>query len=282
MKTRKPLGIGLDSLLGDPLSGQESGTAVRIKEVPIEQIRPNPDQPRQVFNEESLAAFAESVKQQGVVQPLTVRRLGDGSLQIVMGERRWRAAQIAGLATVPVIERAVTDSETVVLALIENLHREDLNPYDEAVALQRLIKDFDVSQESIASAVGKSRAAVSNSIRLLNLHQSVQKLLREGQLEEATARTLLSLPPQMQVSVAGKVIRNQLSVRQTEALVSRYKKSKGQKSRNPDVLRLEDELADALGAGVSITQRGKRGGGYLRIQYKNLDQLQGIIERIRR
>lgn len=278
---RKPLGKGLDALLGEVAHTQSSPSGDGLNEVPIEQVKPNPNQPRKVFDEDSLTAFAESIKQQGVMQPITVRRIDDSTYQIIMGERRWHAARIAGLSTVPVIERQATDSEAMVLALVENLQREDLNPYDAAVALQRLQVEHGYTQEEVASAVGKSRTTISNSIRLLNLHKSVQELLRSGQIDEGSARALLALPEQSQPSVAQKVVKNGLSVRETENLVRRHDKSKVVKRSNPDTLRLEEELSDALGAGVNITQRGKRGGGYLRIQYRNLEQLQNIIERIK-
>lgn len=278
---RKPLGKGLDALLGEVAHSQSPQSHEGLKEVPISQVKPNPSQPRKVIDEDSIAAFAESIKQQGVIHPITVRRIDDGSYQIIMGERRWQAARIAGLPTVPIIERQATDSEAMVLALVENLQREDLNPHDAALALRSLQEEHGFSQEEVASAVGKSRATISNSIRLLNLHKSVQDLLRSGELEEGSARALLALPEQSQPSVAQKVIKNGLSVRETENLVRRHNKSKPTKRVNPDTLRLEEELSDALGAGVNITQRGKRGGGYLRIQYRNLEQLQSIVERIK-
>ena len=278
---RKPLGKGLDALLGEVADSQSLQRRDGLKEVPISQVKPNPNQPRKVMDEDSLADFAESIKQQGVMQPITVRRVADGGYQIIMGERRWQAARIAGLTNVPVIERQASDSEAMVLALVENLQREDLNPHDAAVALRSLQEEHGFSQEEVASAVGKSRATISNSIRLLNLHESVQELLRNGELEEGSARALLGLPEQSQPSVARKVVKYGLSVSETENLVRRHNKSKPSKRTNPDTLRLEEELSDALGAGVNITQRGKRGGGYLRIQYRNLEQLQSIIERIK-
>ena len=278
---RKPLGKGLDALLGEVAHSQLPQSHEGLKEVPISQVKPNPSQPRKVIDEESLTAFAESIKQQGVIHPITVRRIDDGSYQIIMGERRWQAARMAGLPTVPIIERQATDSEAMVLALVENLQREDLNPHDAAVALRSLQEEHGFSQEEVASAVGKSRTTISNSVRLLNLHKSVQDLLRSGELEEGSARALLALPEQSQPSVAQKVVKNGLSVRETENLVRRHNKTKTAKRTNPDTLRLEEELSDALGAGVNITQRGKRGGGYLRIQYRNLEQLQSIVERIK-
>ncbi|MCY4093905.1 MAG: ParB/RepB/Spo0J family partition protein [Gammaproteobacteria bacterium] len=277
---RKPLGKGLDALLGEVAHSHSSQSGDGLTEVPISQVKPNPNQPRKVIDENSLTTFAESIKQQGVMHPITVRRVDDGTYQIIMGERRWHAARIAGLSTVPVLERQATDSEAMVLALVENLQREDLNPYDAAVALQSLQEEHGFSQEEVANAVGKSRSTISNSIRLLNLHKSVHELLRSGELEEGSARALLALPEQSQPKVAQKVVKNRLSVRETEKLVRRHNKSNVTKRTNPDTLRLEQELSDALGAGVNITQRGKR-GGYLRIQYRNLEQLQNIIDRIK-
>lgn len=281
MSTRNPLGKGLDSLLGDVRAVQQQEPMSGVAEVEIGLIEPNPDQPRTAFNEESIAALAESLKTQGIMQPLLVRRGENGSMQLIAGERRLRAAQLAGLETVPVIEREATKSDMVVMALVENLQREDLNPYDTAVAIRRLQEEHGLSQEAIAVAVGKSRAAVSNSVRLLNLQQPVQEMLRDGLLEEAAARALLALKPQSQLNAANKVVKKRLSVRQTEALVASHARTTMKKRVNPDVVRLQDELADALSAGVTITQRGKRGGGYLRIQYRNLEQLQDIIERIK-
>ena len=278
---RKPLGKGLDALLGEVADSQSSQPRDGLKEVPIAQVKPNPNQPRKVMDEDSLTAFAASIKQQGVMQPITVRRIDDGSYQIIMGERRWQAARIAELATVPIIERQASDSEAMVLALVENLQREDLNPHDAALALRSLQEEHGFSQEEVANAIGKSRTTVSNAIRLLNLHKSVQDLLRSGELEEGAARALLALPEQSQPSAAQKVVKNGLSVRETENLVRRHNKSKPTKRVNPDTLRLEEELSDALGAGVNITQRGKRGGGYLRIQYRSLEQLQSIVDRIK-
>ncbi|MYD44076.1 MAG: ParB/RepB/Spo0J family partition protein [Gammaproteobacteria bacterium] len=281
MSARNPLGKGLESLLGDISNDQSKTPTPGVMELPIGSIVPNPDQPRQDFNEESIASLAESLKQQGVMQPLIVRADDNGSYQLISGERRWRAAQLAGLLTVPVLEREATASEMLVLGLVENLQREDLSPYDAAVAMQKLIEDHGLSQGDIAQALGKSPGSVSNALRLLRLDKRVLELLRKGQLEEATARTLLSLELSAQFSVAQKVIKKGLSVRQTEALVKRHGRAKTVTRKDADVVRLQDELADSLGAEVTISQRAKRGGGYLRIQYRNLAQLQTIIDRIK-
>lgn len=280
--SRDKLGRGLEALLADvATTADETVAGHGGMEVDISNVKPNPNQPRQVFDSESISALAASIKQQGIIHPLLVKRAGDGSFLIISGERRWRAAQIAGLDKVPVFEREVSDHEIIILGLVENLQREDLNAFDEAEAIQNLQNEFALSQDEIGIAIGKSRAAVSNSVRLLNLAKPVQELLREGKIGEANARTLLGLPVEHQHNAAKKVIRSRLSVRQTEELVKKHDRKKKVRRMDADVERLEQELSDELGATVNITRRGKRGGGYLRIQYRNLEQLQAIIKRLR-
>lgn len=279
---RKPaLGKGLDALLGDvTVSSDERTPQNDLIEVAVDSLQPNPHQPRTAFDAESVTNLAESIRQQGVMQPVLVRRLDNGSLQIVSGERRWRAAKQAGLEAIPAIERQVTDQDAVVLALVENLQREDLSPYEAAVAMQRLQEDYGMPQEQIAALVGRSRATISNSVRLLGLHKTVLALLKERKIEEAAARTLLALPMAAQPGLARRIVERGYSVRQVEEAVKRIVQKKPLKSRDPDVLRLEEELADALGAAITITRRGKRGGGTLKIQYRNLEQLQSLVSKL--
>ena len=279
---RKPaLGKGLDALLGevDAVIGQ-ADTGSGLKEVPTDALQPNPFQPRTQFDEEAIAALAATVQEQGIMQPVLVRPIANGALQIISGERRWRAAKHAGLAVIPIIEREATDQEAVVLALVENLQREELSAYDAAVAMRRLHDDFGMPQGQIATLVGKARSTVSNTIRLLELHKSVQALLRDRKIEEAAARTLINVPASAQRKLANRIVERSYSVRQTEALVKRYLNKKKTKTPDPDVVRLEEDLAEQLGARVFISRRGKRGSGTLRIQYRNLEQLQSIVERI--
>ena len=279
---REKLGRGLDALLADVAPSAELSDDVQgMLEVEVSRIKPNPHQPRQTFNEQTLNYLTESIKQQGVIQPLLVKRQPDNTYQIISGERRWRAAQQAGIQKVPVVQREVTDQESVILALVENLQREDLNPFEEAVAIKHLREEHGLNQEQIGIAIGKSRTAISNSLRLLGLAEPVQSLLKSGQIGEAHGRTLLGLPTESQHAAAQKVIRQGLSVRQTEALVQRHKKTKVIRRPDPDVVRFEEELSDTLGATVTITGRGKRGGGILKIQYRNLEQLQNIVKRLK-
>ena len=282
MTTRRALGKGLDSLLGDSAAQSGANRSEGFQNVPIELLKPNTQQPRRLFDEEKIQNLAESMKITGIINPLTVRRLPDNTLEIVAGERRWRAAQIAGLATVPVIIDQSTDAEALVKGLVENIQREDLNPIEQAAAMQHLQDEYGLTQEQIAAETGKSRAAISNLARLLGLPKTVQGFVRSGELDAGKARVLLSLPESLQVSFAKKAISKGLTVRQLEAQVKKHGTNTQRKKINPDVERLQNELAETLGSEVSITQRAKRGGGYLRIQYRNLEQLNSIIERIKK
>ena len=282
MKRNKGLGRGLDALLG----GETIPTAASIGTLPLQQIRPGKYQPRTKMNPESLRELAESIKVQGVMQPVLVRPVGDG-YEIIAGERRVRAAAIAGLHEVPVIIRQVPDNAALAMALIENIQREDLNPLEEAHGVQRLIREFDFTHEQAAQAIGRSRSATSNLLRLTNLAAPVQQMVLDGKLDMGHARALLALSGAQQIQLGNRIAAGQLSVRATEALVARgggvkaRKTSKRAPVRSRDIVRLEDELADTLGADVRL-QADARGKGELTIKFSSLDQLEGIVARLRR
>jgi ParB family chromosome partitioning protein len=279
-KDKTPLGKGLGSLLGDRPKQQNAG----LTEIPTEDLTPGQYQPRKKMYRDTLEELAQSIKQQGVIQPLVVRRLASGRYEIVVGERRWRAAQMAGLTTVPAVVRDLNNNETAKIALIENLQREDLNALDQARGLQRLQKEFNLSQESLGEAVGKSRTAVTNLLRLLKLSSEVQELLEQGKLEMGHARALLSLDENQQIVFATEIIKKRFSVRETEKYVS-VKKSKNippttTTSKDPNTISLEREVSEILGATTEI-KHNKQGKGKMVIRYKSLDILQGILEKIK-
>ena len=285
MAKLKGLGRGLDALLssGDENSGRESMQAIAL-----DRILPGRFQPRSRMDEASLDELAESIKAQGVMQPILVRPADAGRYEIIAGERRWRAAQRAGLKEMPALVRGVPDQAALAMALIENIQREDLNPLEEAQGISRLIDEFGLSHESAASAVGRSRSAVSNLLRLLQLAKPVQELLLAGKLDMGHARALLPLSAAQQVSAAGRIVAQGLSVRDAERLANeslapparRKKKRRNGKSNDMDVARLEEELSDLLGAAVRIVPVGK-GAGRIVIGYASLDQLEGIIAKLR-
>jgi len=234
------------------------------------------------MDEASLNDLAASIKAQGIMQPILVRQLTDGSYEIIAGERRWRAAQLAGLTHVPVLVRSVPDNAALAMALIENIQREDLNPLEEAVGIQRLIDEFKMTHQTAADAVGRSRSAASNLLRLLKLPQAVQGMLMESKLDMGHARALLALDGARQITAANKIMASGLSVREAEKLVQnllnpapKHKKAK----LGRDVVRLQEKIADRLGAAVEI-RHGAKGGGKLVIEYKTLDQLDGILSKI--
>ena len=282
MKRNKGLGRGLDALLG----GESTSTAAATGTLPLQQLRPGRYQPRTKMNPESLRGLAESIKVQGVMQPVLVRPVGDG-YEIIAGERRVRAAAIAGLHEVPVIIRQVPDNAALAMALIENIQREDLNPLEEAHGVQRLIREFDFTHEQAAQAIGRSRSATSNLLRLTNLATPVQQMVLDGKLDMGHARALLALSAAQQIQLGNRIAAGQLSVRATEALVARggsvkaRKASKKAPARSRDIVRLEDELADTLAADVRL-QADARGKGELTIKFSSLDQLEGIVARLRR
>ena len=282
MKRNKGLGRGLDALLG----GDSTSTATSTGVLPLEQLRPGKYQPRTKMNPESLRELADSIKAQGVMQPVLVRAVGDG-YEIIAGERRVRAAAIAGLHEVPVIIKQVPDNTALAMALIENIQREDLNPLEEAHGVQRLIREFHFTHEQAAQAIGRSRSATSNLLRLTNLAQPVQQMVLDGRLDMGHARALLALSAVQQIQLGNRIAGEQLSVRATEALVARGGATKTRKAsskvppRARDIVRLEDELADTLGADVRL-QADARGKGELTIKFASLDQLEGIVARLRR
>jgi ParB family chromosome partitioning protein len=281
---KKPaLGRNLSSMLSQTTLAQvKDKTGDQLRDLPLEVIRPGRYQPRSVFDEEKLAELADSIRAQGVVQPVVVRPVGENEYELIAGERRWRAAQIAELEKIPSVIREVADEASVAMALIENIQREDLNPLEEATALRRLIDDFQMTQQEAADAVGRSRPAVSNLLRLLELMQEVKDMIDMRQIEMGHARALLSLEDPLQVQAAREVVRKRLSVRETENLVRRLQQSsrkKGTRRIDPDILRLQNRMAEQLGARVKI-QHQASGKGKLTITYTNADEFEGILERL--
>lgn len=281
---KKPaLGRNLSSMLSQTtLKKVQSESRDELRNLPLDVITPGRYQPRSVFDEEKLAELADSIRSQGVVQPIVVRPTGDDQYELIAGERRWRAAQIAGIDVIPAVVRDVPDEVSVAMALIENIQREDLNPLEEATALRRLIDDFQMTQQEAADAVGRSRPAVSNLLRLLELMQEVKDMIDMRRIEMGHARALLSLDDKLQVQAAREVVRKQLSVRETENLVRRLQQSmkkKGSRRIDPDILRLQNSVSEQLGARVKI-QHQASGKGKLVINYNNADEFEGILERL--
>tara|TARA_B100001029_G_scaffold54092_1_gene43500 strand:- start:437 stop:1294 length:858 start_codon:yes stop_codon:yes gene_type:complete len=279
-KDKPSLGTGLDSLLGD----RTKTDSPSVNDIAIEDLSPGQFQPRKKMYKSTLEELAESIKEQGVLQPLVVRRQASGRFEIVVGERRWRAAQIAGLSMVPAIVRELDNDESAKIALIENIQREDLNALDQARGLQRLQREFNLSQEALARSVGKSRSSVTNLLRLLNLVPEVQALLEDSKIDMGHARALLSADHNKQLQLANEVIKRSLSVRQTEALVGGKKNPKQTTKRNqtkdPNTKKLERDLSEALGAEVVI-KHNKKGKGVLSISFENLDTLDGLLDKIK-
>jgi ParB family chromosome partitioning protein len=290
MVTKKPkgLGMGLEALLGPKVSDAPTASAGQPTELPLDKLRAGKYQPRTRMDEGSLYELAESIRSQGVMQPILVRPVGAGHYEIIAGERRYRAARLAGLATVPVLVKEVADEAAAVMALIENIQREDLNPLEEAQGLQRLVSDFKLTHEQAAQAVGRSRSAASNLLRLLNLADPVQQMLIAGDLDMGHARALLALPAAQQVMAAHEISARKLSVREAERLVTRAAQSgkpasAGDKSKPRDILRLEERLADVLTAAVDIrikrrTRRGEE--GEIAIAFGSLEELNGLLEKL--
>ena len=282
---KKPaLGRNLSAMLSpSTLDEVRHPAGGELRELPLDVIRPGRYQPRSVFDEEKLAELADSIRAQGVVQPVVVRPVGNDAYELIAGERRWRAAQIAGAEHIPAVVREVPDDVSVAMALIENIQREDLNPLEEATALRRLIDDFNMTHQEAADAVGRSRAAVSNLLRLLELMQEVKDMIDLRRIEMGHARALLSLDDELQVQAAREVVRKRLSVRETENLVRRLqqsKKQKGQRRIDPDVQRLQNRMSEELGARVRI-QHQASGKGRLVIRYNSADEFDGILERLK-
>ncbi len=284
MAKPKGLGRGLDALLGDTSATVSGDASESLRELDIGQLQPGKYQPRAHMDQASLAALADSIKSQGIMQPILVRKVENHRFEIIAGERRWRAAQIAGLKQVPVVVREVPDEAALAMALIENIQREDLNPIEEAQGIKRLIDEFAMTHEGAAEAVGRSRSAVSNLLRLLNLPKTVQDMVLQGVLDMGHARALLPLSPSKQLEAAHEIEHKGLSVREAERLVAKLLKPEAPKkhpSPDRDTLRLQEDLAEKLGAAVTIKHE-KKGAGKLIIDYASLAQLDAIIQRIAR
>ncbi|EPZ14494.1 chromosome partitioning protein ParB [Thauera terpenica 58Eu] len=277
----KGLGRGLDALLA--ANQDDEGDKGELQTLPTHALQPGKYQPRTRMDPGSLEELAASIKAQGIMQPIMVRPVGADTYEIIAGERRWRASRIAGLVQVPCLVREIADEAALAMSLIENIQREDLNPLEEAGGIQRLIDEFDMTHQQAADAVGRSRPAASNLLRLLNLAKPVQELLMAGDIDMGHARALLPLDGASQVQLANQVAARQLSVRDTERLVQqvlnpRLKKTPPQPDR--DLLRLEEEIADVIGASVKI-KANKKGAGEVSIRFGSLDQLDGLLGRLR-
>ena len=283
---KRGLGRGLDALLGqtginnDTAQGSEDQ---QLRQLPVDLIQRGKYQPRRDMDPQALEELASSIKAQGVMQPIVVRPIGGGRYEIIAGERRWRASQQAGLEKIPAMVRDIPDEAAIAMALIENIQREDLNPVEEAVALQRLQQEFQLTQQQVADAVGKSRVTITNLLRLMSLADDVKLLLERGDIEMGHARALLGLPAERQSEAARQVVARGLTVRQTEALVRQWlnpPRESGTVQSNPDIERLQQDLAERIGAEVKI-QHGARGKGRLVISYNSLDELDGVLMHIK-
>ncbi|MEW6676893.1 MAG: ParB/RepB/Spo0J family partition protein [Pseudomonadota bacterium] len=277
MAKPKGLGRGLDALLGEG----ETAEGERLLTLPVESLVPGKYQPRTHMDTEALAELAESIRSQGLMQPILVRAVPGGHYEIIAGERRWRASQLAGLKEVTVLVREVADEAALKMALIENIQRENLNPLEEAQGIHRLIQEFSMTHQTAAEAVGRSRAAVTNLLRLLQLAKPVQGLLMSGDLDMGHARALLPLSNAKQVDAAHEIARRGLSVREAERLATRMLKppTVAPQQRDRDVVRLEEELSEKLAASVQI-RANRKGSGRLVISFTDLEQLDGILGRI--
>lgn len=302
-KKKKRLGRGLEALLGgSELGGSDLGSTssdessleastssnlssakeTAPNSLPIEKLQPGVYQPRTNMDQDSLQELAASISSQGIIQPILVRPISDDKYEIIAGERRWRAAQIAQLHEVPVLVRNIPDEATLAVALIENIQRENLNPVEEAIGLKRLMDEFELTHEEMAKSVGRSRTAVTNLLRLLSLSYGAKELLEQGKIEMGHARAILGLELEKQDMVANEVYAKRLSVRQTEALVRAYAKPSQKTAttkKSSDIRRLEESLAEKLGTKVTLDD--KNGKGKLVIEYKNLDILDGILAHIK-
>ncbi len=302
---KRGLGRGLDALLGSaggaqaPEGSPEGQLAAEVeashgggsgdgelRELPVDMIQRGKFQPRRDMHPEALEELAESIKAQGIMQPIVVRSISADKYEIIAGERRWRATQLAGLDTIPVIIRKVPDEAAIAMALIENIQREDLNAMEEAMALARLQQEFDLTHQQVADAVGKSRTTVTNLLRLMSLKDDVQRMLEHGDLEMGHARALLGLPAEHQSQTANTVVSKGLSVRQAESLVRSLlaqldsPKTKRDQNVDPDIKRLQDQLSEKVGVPVTI-QHSAKGKGKLVLKYNNLNELDGILTHIK-
>jgi ParB family chromosome partitioning protein len=282
---KRGLGRGLDALLGGG-SERSTGEPERLRELPIESLQPGKYQPRSHMDAERLQELADSIRAQGLIQPIIVRPVARDRYEIIAGERRWRAAQLASLREVPCVVRESDDHAALAMALIENIQREDLNPLEEALALQRLIDEFQLTHQQTAEAVGRSRAAVSNLLRLLELPDAIRKLVEARRIEMGHARALLTLAPAQAESLARQAAEEQWSVREIERRVQSIQRGEAApppaaRKTDPDIQNLERELGELLSAKVAV-QHGRGGRGKLVVQYFSLDELEGILEKIRR
>ena len=277
----KGLGRGLDALLANDESASSQPDS--LVTLPVENLQPGKYQPRTHMDQASLESLADSIRAQGIMQPIVVRLVDGGKYEIIAGERRWRASQLAGLKEVPVIIREIADDVALAMALIENIQRENLNPIEEANGIQRLIEEFNMTHESAAQAVGRSRSAVTNLLRLQNLHGVVQEMLAQAKLDMGHVRALLMLDGAKQIAAAEEIVQNQLSVRAAEQLVKKLSSAVSAPTKaaakDRDVLRLQETLAQRLGAAVAIDS-SKNGSGTLKIRYASLDQLDEILSKI--
>ena len=291
---KRSLGKGLEALLGGVHLFEESTAAtarsalapsMELFEIDVTALEPGVYQPRSAIQEADILSLAESIKSQGILQPILVRKNGKDKYEIIAGERRWRAAQLAGLKTVPVVEKEVPNEKAIVIALIENIQRENLSALEEAKAMDRLAREFELTHHQVAEVLGKSRTSVTNALRLLTLSEEVKSLLEENRLEVGHAKALLSLKGPAQLEIAKNVMSQGLSVRETEQLISKMmdaiiqKRPKITTKLDPDVLRLQKTLAEKLGASVQMIS-GKNGSGRLVIHYNSLDELEGILAHI--
>jgi len=285
---KKPLGRNLSSMLSKSTlqhavesTRSESTGQAGLRELPLELITPGPYQPRSVFDMAKLEELAESISQQGVIQPVVVRATGVDEYQLIAGERRWRAAQLAGVKKIPALIRDVPDEIAIAMALVENIQRENLNPIEEATALKRLVDEFQMTHQEAGHAVGRSRSAVSNLLRLLELSEEVRELVDARHLEMGHARALLTLDPSQQAKAARKVVHKSLSVRQTEQLVKRMKNppKRDTQAQDPNIRQLQDSLSEKLCTKVKLTH-GSQGKGKMVISYNSADELQGILEQM--
>ena len=279
----KGLGRGLDALLS---GGADSAGSDALQTIAINRVQPGKYQPRTRMDDAALNELAASIREQGIMQPILVRPIDGGRFEIIAGERRWRAAQRAGLTTIPALIKSVPDASALALALIENIQREDLNPLEEAQGLQRLINEFGLTHDAAAKAVGRSRSAVTNLLRLTQLAKPVQDYLHDGALDMGHARAMLALPVSLQTTTAARVVAGKLSARETERLVftllnpaKRAARHAGSQRLDPDTARLETELSEALGAQVKIDV-GRKGAGKVVISYASLEELEGILARL--
>ncbi len=276
----KGLGRGLDALLANDI--ETSAQSDSLATLSVDKLQPGKYQPRTHMDQASLESLADSIRAQGIMQPIVVRLVNDGKYEIIAGERRWRASQIAGLKEVPVIIKEIADDVALAMALIENIQRENLNPIEEANGIQRLINEFGMTHETAAQAVGRSRSAVTNLLRLQNLHAVVQEMLAQSKLDMGHARALLTLEGAKQITAAEEIVQNQLSVRSAEQLVKKLSSVERSPVKTTtmdrDVLRLQEALAQSLGAVVTI-DGAKNGSGTLKIRYASLEQLDEIISK---